>query len=144
MPARKAQMRHGPHKRRALGNTRLRCVPVLCPTRLRGWHVLAHVSREASGRPGRERPCVSGEEPYLRALISVIARIHCRAAAINITLRAADRGRASACAGATRVRLLTVYLQQVKGIEPSFSAWEADVLPLSDTRKIRELRLTQV
>ena len=26
-------------------------------------------------------------------------------------------------------------LERVKGIEPSFSAWEADVLPLNDTRK---------
>ncbi len=25
-------------------------------------------------------------------------------------------------------------LERVKGIEPSFSAWEADVLPLNDTR----------
>ncbi len=25
-------------------------------------------------------------------------------------------------------------LERVKGIEPSFSAWEADVLPLDDTR----------
>jgi hypothetical protein len=26
-------------------------------------------------------------------------------------------------------------LERVKGIEPSFSAWEADVLPLNYTRK---------
>jgi hypothetical protein len=26
------------------------------------------------------------------------------------------------------------YLERVKGIEPSFSAWEADVLPLNYTR----------
>ena len=25
-------------------------------------------------------------------------------------------------------------MERVKGIEPSFSAWEADVLPLNDTR----------
>ncbi len=28
-------------------------------------------------------------------------------------------------------------LERVKGIEPSFSAWEADVLPLNYTRKSR-------
>ena len=28
-------------------------------------------------------------------------------------------------------------MERVKGIEPSFSAWEADVLPLNDTRNIR-------
>ena len=26
-------------------------------------------------------------------------------------------------------------LERVMGIEPTFSAWEADVLPLNDTRK---------
>ena len=29
----------------------------------------------------------------------------------------------------------TCELERVKGIEPSFSAWEADVLPLNDTRE---------
>ena len=28
-------------------------------------------------------------------------------------------------------------VERVKGIEPSFSAWEADVLPLNDTRLLR-------
>ena len=32
-------------------------------------------------------------------------------------------------------------LERVKGIEPSFSAWEADVLPLNDTRKSGGLAL---
>lgn len=31
-------------------------------------------------------------------------------------------------------RHLAVVLERVKGIEPSFSAWEANVLPLNDTR----------
>ena len=31
-------------------------------------------------------------------------------------------------------RYAVFYLERVKGIEPSFSAWEADVLPLNYTR----------
>ncbi len=31
---------------------------------------------------------------------------------------------------------LRIKLERVKGIEPSFSAWEADVLPLNYTRKL--------
>ena len=31
--------------------------------------------------------------------------------------------------------LLTIYKERVKGIEPSSSAWKAEVLPLNYTRK---------
>ena len=39
---------------------------------------------------------------------------------------------------ARRSFLLSGTLERVTGIEPAFSAWEADVLPLNYTREVAE------
>ncbi len=54
--------------------------------------------------------------------------------AIAKTERTAESREIFMINGVNRIRFAK--LERVKGIEPSFSAWEADVLPLNYTRKM--------
>ncbi len=66
-----------------------------------------------------------GQRRKMTLIYAVVAGFLMTACSHGILVTAARRIRRISCR----------WLERVKGIEPSFSAWEADVLPLNYTRE---------